>query len=135
MTMTNGTGSIAWDGPVDPAIEQHAARVVRDAHEERVGTEAVAHALLRLVAERPGQMGRMRAARIVGGYSVPCRDEEERLALEPYAVCTDRRMKELVQLVDALIDGGLLAQTAGPRPVVVLTRAGHHALDALEGLG
>lgn len=133
MTHTPST-PIVWDGPVDPAIEQHAATVVRDAHDQRVGAEAIAHALLRLVAERPGQMGRMRAARVVGGYSVPYRDEDERLALEPYAIRGDWKLKELIDLVDAMIGGGLLTQTAGLRPVVVLTRPGHHALDALEGL-
>lgn len=132
--MTNLTSPVAWDGPVDPAIEQQAAAVVRDAHASTVDAEAVAHALLRLVAERPGQMGRMRGARIVGGYAVPCRDDEERDALERYALEADWKIRELVDLVDALIRGGLMTQTAGPRPVLVLTRAGHHALDALEGL-
>jgi hypothetical protein len=44
----------------------------------------------------------------------------------------DWTLKDTVQLVDALIDSGLLVQSIGPRPVVCLTRAGHRALDALD---
>jgi hypothetical protein len=118
----------AWDGVVDPGIEQREPEPTTT-----TSTEIVAHALLRLAAERPGHMGRERAARVVGGYAVAYRDDEERIAYEPYIVARDWKRRELVELVDALIDGGLMAQSVGPRPLLVLTRAGHHALNALEG--
>ena len=131
----------AWDGAVDPGIEQPVATEPAGAGGEEPATErpretsseVVAHALLRLAAERPGHMGRDRAARIVGGFAVAFRDPEEQASYEAYIVARDWRKRELVELVDALIDGGLIAQTVGPRPLLVLTRAGHHALNALEG--
>lgn len=144
-----GTSSAAtpftpsFDGPVDHGIEHRGDEVVRDAERARtsraggglldLGAEALAHALLRLVADHPGHMGRMRAGRVVGGFSVPCRDEDERERLERYAVDAGWTIRELVRLVDATISGGLVAQTVGPRPVLVLTRAGYQALAALEG--
>jgi hypothetical protein len=94
--------------------------------------EAVAHALLRLVADYPGTLGRVRAARVVGGYAVAGADELQARRFNAYAVHVPWPLAGLVDLVDAMLDGGLLAQTAGARPVLVLTRAGHHALDALE---
>lgn len=97
------------------------------------GSEAAAHALLRMIGEHPGVMGRLRAARIVGGYAVPYRDEDEQNDLAQYVVQLDWPLREITRLVDALITGRLLAQTPGPRPVLVLTRAGHRTLDALEG--
>jgi hypothetical protein len=97
-----------------------------------VGAEAAAHALLRLVAEHPGMMGRLRAARIVGGYPVPHRDDEAALQLGRYAVQLDWPLREITRLVDALISGGLVTQTPGPRPVLVITRSGHRTLEALE---
>ncbi|MCW2955151.1 MAG: hypothetical protein JWO69_20 [Thermoleophilia bacterium] len=133
----------SFDGPVDPGLEQQAEAVVRDAHAQRapdsgggmdnISTEAAAHALLRLIADQPGQMGRLRAARIIGGYAVPHRDEEEAARLTRYSIQLDWPLREIVRLVDALINGSLLAQTAGPRPVLVLTRSGFAALGVLEG--
>ncbi len=114
-----------YDGDVDPGIE----RV-----DEDVRSEAVAHALLRIVGDHPGQMGRLRAARIIGGFAVPYRDSEEAVELTRYAIQLDWPLRELVRLVDALIDGRLVTQTPGPRPVLVLTRAGFRALEALDGL-
>jgi hypothetical protein len=137
--MMSATGH-GFDGPVDPAIEQGAADVVREASERReagggmrdIGAEALAHAVLRLIADHPGQMGRLRTARVVGGFPVPHRDGTDGSALERYAVDAGWTIRELVQLVDALIGGGLAARTIGPRPVLVLTRAGFVALSALE---
>lgn len=100
---------------------------------ESARTEVVAHALLRLVAEHPGQMGRLRAARIIGGFSVAHREEHDAAALARYTVQLDWPLREITRLVDALISGGLVAQTPGPRPVLVLTRSGYRALEALEG--
>lgn len=102
------------------------------ATERNVGADQIAHGLLRLVGERPGQMGRLRAARVIGGWSVPARDDDEAASLATHVMPIDWPLKEVVALVDALIEGCLLAQTAGPRPVLVLTRAGHRALDALQ---
>lgn len=131
----------AWDGEIDPGIEQRdetsddagAGDEVATDRQHMTSAEVVAHALLRLAAERPGHMGRDRAARIVGGFAVAYRDGEEEASYMPYVVAPDWRKRELVELVDALIDGGLVAQSVGPRPLLVLTRAGHHALNALEG--
>lgn len=123
----------AFDGPIDEGVEQSAPSGgdlgggMRD-----VGAEAAAHALLRLVGEHPGQMGRLRAARLVGGYPVPHRDDQEAIELGRYAVQLDWPLREITRLVDALISGRLVAQTAGPRPVLVLTRAGFRTLEALE---
>lgn len=100
--------------------------------EYSAGADEIAHGLLRMVGERPGQMGRLRAARVIGGWSVPTRDDDEAAALATYMMVIDWPLKEVVALVDALIGGGLIAQTSGPRPVLVLTRAGHRALDALQ---
>ena len=132
----------AFDGPIDPAIEQEAERVVRGAHEQRaraerseadeVGSEAAAHALLRIVGDFPGQMGRVRAARLIGGYRVQHHDSAESEQLGRYAVNLSWPLREIVRLVDAMLDGGLVTKTAGPRPVLVLTRAGFQALQALE---
>jgi len=38
----------------------------------------------------------------------------------------------MVDLIDALLNGGLLAQTTGQRPTLALTRAGFRALDTLD---
>lgn len=113
----------AFDGPIDDGLERRS---------EDIGSEAAAHAVLRMVAEHPGQMGRLRAARIVGGYPVPHRDEQEAAELARYALQLDWPLREITRLVDALITGGLVAQTPGPRPVLVLTRSGHRTLEALE---
>ena len=96
--------------------------------------ERAAHAMLKLVGDHPGRMGRLRCARIVGGYPVPHRDDTEGHQLATYAVPLDWPLREITRLVDALIEGGLLAQTEGPRPTLALTRAGHRALDALDAL-
>lgn len=116
-----------FDGPIDPGLEQ--ARP--DA--EELGAEAAAHALLRLVGEHPGSMGRLRAARIIGGYAVAWRDDEDATELARFAVQLEWPLREITRLVDAMISGRLIAQTPGPRPVLVLTRAGFRALEALEG--
>lgn len=95
--------------------------------------ERAAHAMLKLVGDHPGRMGRLRCARIVGGYPIPHRDDTEAQQLATYAIAQlDWPLREITRLVDALIDGGLLAQTEGPRPTLALTRPGHRALDALD---
>ncbi len=98
------------------------------------GAEVAAHALLRLVADDPGCHGRVRAARIIGGFSVPYRTDEDAERLASYAVRVQWTIREATRLVDAMIDGGLMAQTPGPRPALVLTRPGFRALEALEGI-
>ena len=124
------------DGEVDPGLErpqQQSGRSGGPVAPGDVGSEAAAHSLLRLVAEHPGYMGRLRAARIVGGYAVPHRDEQEAETLAQFAVQLDWPLREITRLVDALITGRLMTQTPGQRPVLVLTRAGFRALEALEG--
>ncbi|MCW2972331.1 MAG: hypothetical protein JWN72_604 [Thermoleophilia bacterium] len=136
------TVAAAFDGPVDPALEHQPDDVTETTGHQRsgggledVGAEAAAHAMLRLTADFPGLMGRLRTARIVGGYAVPHRDDADAARLSRYGIEIDWTLRELVRLVDALIDGHLLAQTSGPRPTLVLTRAGYAALVALEGGG
>jgi hypothetical protein len=97
-------------------------------------SEQVAHAMLKLIADRPGTVGRSRCARIVGGYSVPHRDQQEAAELACYALPVDWPIKQLVALVEALTSGGLIAASVGPRPTLALTRAGHRALEALEAI-
>lgn len=99
---------------------------------DMAATEAAAHAMLRLVADMPGQMGRLRVARVVGGYTVRSADEALVERLGHYAVEHPGGLREIVELVDALIAGQLMAQTMGQRPTLVLTRAGYRALDAFE---
>ena len=94
--------------------------------------ETVAHAVLRLAADLPGQMGRLRVARVVSGYTVRAPDEGLRERLLPYTVAVDWSLRDAVELVDALVAGGLVAQTMGSRPTLVLTRAGFRSLEALE---
>jgi hypothetical protein len=129
-TTLQDLGTSLPDGDIDPGIEQRDETAGRG---NDVGTEAAAHAMLRLVGEHPGQMGRLRAARLIGGYPVPHRDAEEAAALTAYAVELTWPLREITRLVDVLIDGRLMTQTPGPRPVLVLTRAGFRALEALEG--
>jgi len=131
-TATAATVEGTWDGPIDDGIEQTMQAGSAGVAMQDVGSEAAAHALLRLVGDHPGQMGRLRAARLVGGYQVPHRDDEEALELGRYAVQLDWPLREITRLVDALIQGGLVTQTPGQRPVLVLTRAGFRTLEALE---
>jgi hypothetical protein len=112
------------------------AGAAADAREPELsdGAEVAAHALLRLVADHPGQNGRVRAGRIIGGFAVPHRDAAEADRMRAYAVRIDWTLRETTDLVDAMIAGGLIVQTPGPRPVLVLTRPGFRALEALEGV-
>jgi hypothetical protein len=95
--------------------------------------ELVAHHILKLVGEHPGQVGSLRCARIVGGFTTPPVSEDQRELFDRYAIeQRDWTLRTLKDLIDALERGGLLARSHGPRPVLALTRAGHRALDALE---
>lgn len=123
---------------VEKCISQHQNTTLPTTHESattsRISSEVVAHAVLRLVADMPGKLGRLRAARVVGKFSVSTRSEEEAENLSLYGLPADWRLQDLIALVDALIDGGLMVTTAGARPYLALTRAGHHALNTLEGI-
>lgn len=99
---------------------------------EGATTEAVAHQVLRVVADFPGQMGRHRAARIVSGLPVTVIEGDPDMFASYVAQPADWPLKEFVAMVDALLAGGLLAQTIGQRPTLVLTRVGFRALEALE---
>lgn len=101
--------------------------------EEQTSAEVAAHAILELVATHPGQFGRLRTARLVSGYAVPLDDPDVVASTTPYtSVVVHWPLRDAVMLADALISGGLIAQTTGMRPTLVLTRAGHRSLDALE---
>lgn len=107
-----------------------------------VSAEVLAHQLLRLVGDYPAEMGRLRVARTVGGFSTPAPGAEDLLpdlssyVVESMQIADDDSeqwlLRDVVALLDALIAGGLVTQSPGARPTCVLTRAGHRALDALE---
>jgi len=65
-------------------------------------TVIVTHAILRLIADHPAQFGRIRAARNIQGKD---------LELSAYAIDTDWPLQSVVFVIDAMIDGGLLAQS------------------------
>jgi hypothetical protein len=95
--------------------------------------ETAAHAILGLVATHPGTFARLRVARLVAGFAVPMPDATLMASTGPYTtVVVDWPLRDMVGLVDALIDGGLIAQTTSPRPMLVLTIAGFRALAALD---
>jgi hypothetical protein len=95
--------------------------------------ELVAHHILKLVGEQPVQVGPLRCARIVGGYTVPAVRDQHGELFDLYAIPQrDWTLRMLKELVEALERGGLLVRSGGPRPTLALTRAGHRALDALE---
>ena len=109
--------------------------------EADLAAEAAAHAVLRLVGDFPGCFGRLRAARILAGrpVSVPASDigdagaqQLQEHTFDAYALESAWRLSDLCDLIDALLAGDLLRRTPGMRPTLVLTRPGHHALDALE---
>jgi len=87
------------------------------------------HAILRLAGDKPGHFGRLRTARIVGGYDLNRSVESE---LNEYAVMTDWTLTPLIDLIDGMVKSGLIIQTPGARPTLVLTRKGHRALDGME---
>lgn len=96
--------------------------------------ETAAHSLLQLVCDRPGQMGRLRAARVISGFHIAYREDEDAESFSKYAVpALDWPLREVTRLVDAMIEGGLVAQTPGPRPTLVLTRAGFGVAYVLGG--
>lgn len=95
--------------------------------------ERVARQMLALVADHPGTVGPLRCARIVGGFTIPVVSEQQQELFITYAVPNlGWTLRTLKDLVEALQRGGLITTTAGPRPTLVLTRAGHRALDALD---
>ena len=97
--------------------------------------ERLAQALLELVGDYPGRFGRLRASRMIAGHSVPYREDENDLDFSKYRVPCSWTLSEVTRLTDRMIVGGLLTQTLGPRSVLVLTRTGHHTLDALQNAG
>jgi hypothetical protein len=98
--------------------------------------EHVAHIALALVADHPAQVGPMRCARIIGGFTVPYADDEQQEQLSQYAIAgLGWPLRTIIDLVSALEQGGLITRSSGPRPRLVLTRAGHRALDALDHEG
>ena len=98
--------------------------------------EKYVHQMLRLVCDYPGQFGRLRATRVIGGYSFPERDgSPPKSALQSYVFANNEHsLGELVELTDAMLSGGLIDQTPGIRPTLVLRRAGFRALEALESM-
>lgn len=101
-------------------------------HATQQHLELLCKKLMQLVADQPGHYGRLLAARIIGGSFLPAEGVMDIAVSERYMVDTELPLRELVALVDSMLAGGLLVQTLGQRPTLVLTRAGHRALDALE---
>lgn len=99
--------------------------------QDTIAIELATHAILRLIADRPGTAGRLRTARIATGRPVPAPGTEQTTDLSPYGVAAELPLKDVVALIDALAEAHLITATVG-RPLLVLTRAGHRALDALE---
>lgn len=96
-------------------------------------SEYVAKQMLALVADHPGRVRPLRAARIVGGFTVPYTTVDEQKLFEQYAIPKlDWPIRTLKDLLDALERGGLVARSVGQRPTLALTRAGHRALETLE---
>ncbi len=93
--------------------------------------EVVMHAALRFVGEYPALIGRLRLARLLGGYQHGL-DENQVPACEMYEVASGWRIGQIIELIDSGIQGGLLVRTPGARPALVLTRAGFRALEVLE---
>lgn len=107
---------------------------IEDPCGEEMLAQKVAHALLRVVADLPGQLGRIRAARIVRGFSVPVYADQEFTDVSKYRMDgLDWKLSWVIGLVDALIEGELIAQGRGPRPTLSLTRQGFIVLDHLDG--
>jgi hypothetical protein len=101
--------------------------------DDEITVEAVAHAILRVVCDFPGQIGRVKVARVVGGFALGnVHDPSMTRLLASYSVDPAWLLNDVTRLVDAMIEGGLLAQTVGARPTVVLTRDGFRALVALD---
>ena len=115
----------------DPSAPDPAQPVRRGQERSPLHVEAAVHAALRLVGDFPGQVGRIRAARVIGGFTLDG-DPDVVARLAHYWVHLDWPLRELVALVDRLVEGGLLTRTFGSRPTLVLTRAGFRALEALE---
>lgn len=96
-------------------------------------SEHVARIALTLVADHPGEIGSLRCARIIGGFTVPYTGDEQQQLFVQYAIPDlGWTLRTLKALIDALEHGGLIARSVGPRPTLALTRAGHRALHALE---
>ena len=94
---------------------------------------AIAFAVLRIAGELPGRVGRTRAARIIGGYPTALRESESEQQFARYTLTSCApHLRAIVDVIDAMVTGGLVALSDSPRPLLVLTRAGHRALDALE---
>lgn len=116
----------------DPSTpEPTPSRAARAVERSSLQVEAAAHAGLRLAADFPGQVGRIRAARVIGGFTLDG-DPDVIARMAHYWVHLDWPLRELVALIDRLVEGGLLTRTFGSRPTLVLTRAGFRALEALE---
>jgi hypothetical protein len=100
---------------------------------DRESAEVAAHAALELIASHPGKFGRLRTARLIGGYTVQFDEPDLARTTAPFASAVlNWSLRDTVELIDALLAGGLVAQTTGPRPTLVLTRPGFRALEALD---
>lgn len=88
--------------------------------------------LLALATAFPYSGALPRACRIVGGYSVPYRSENEEQALTLYAAQLDNLpLREIRRIGNALVERGLLA-TNTRRPAIYVTDGGTAALATLS---
>lgn len=90
------------------------------------------HKLLRLVGDCPAQAGRIRIARILLGMPAAETEQINHRVIESFNTGINWTIGEAVELIDMVIDCGLIVKSAGSNPFLCLSRAGHRALDALE---
>jgi hypothetical protein len=81
--------------------------------------------LVAVVAAHPGAYGRTRLSSFFAHLPNSCTDEAMSAVALPLELPVPMpSAKALLELVDAIIDDGLLATSPGPRPVLHLTPAG-----------
>lgn len=94
--------------------------------------DRAANGLLRLVADHPHQLGKLRAARIVGGiceFEPDCPGHD----LPGYTVeGLDLELRELVALIDCLIRARVIQQPTSSRPKLALTPLGARTAASLR---
>lgn len=88
----------------------------------------IANAILAYVGEHPGIAGRLRVARIIGGYTVPHREDDPDWSTYACEAASELPLRAITRHIDELVRQDRLRQTPGPRPVLVLTLTGYDAL-------
>lgn len=86
--------------------------------------------VLKIVAEHPGQLGRLRIARWYTG------DDNLNPAINTDITPPhhDLSTADVTRLIDSMLETDLLTHTDTPRPKICITRAGWRALDTVESI-